>query len=613
MNIKQFSVKNFRSIEEIEVEMKDNLLLIVGRNDVGKSTMIKALEIFFGNQSFVNNDFPFQSLDTISTEITITFELSEVPDKLSMYMAHENLLTLRQSFQKKSPNPTRSIECKSLYTPPPIAELEGYTNLKKIGKELGVEFPNQKPKEQAIIKHLRDEVQSTIEKLSGTHNWIDVTKNWSLFSKYMPEVIYIPAAQDPSNEQKMTSDSSAFGSLFRVGMRKMINLKGDTKEAIALLETKMNEINTDMIKVVEKNLNNQGNVLSLFPSPDPLDVSKAYSFQMNVKDEDGVITPLSQRGNGLQRSVLISIIRAQSELNKQIKQLEKGDSKETTQSHDLPSVNKPYLYLVEEPEAFLHLSGQRELYYALKDLITDRSQAIITTHSTMFMDESDYRQIISLYRQFGKTYAAQIDEIEEVQEHLGELVRISELMTGKVCCMVEGKSDEKAFKAWAHKLGYDLKEQGVHFINMDGCSNAVYYANAKILKDFRVDFFVVLDTDYHTPDRAQEIKRILITAHKVKDTQVFILAKGELENYFPIPRVEETLRLDKGVINEEEYRQDPKEAIVNAFKRSGINKKYKEGKHAVEIARNLTVDDIDEDIIEIINCLVKVSGGEIIE
>ena len=51
MIITQMYIKNFRGYKEQTVEFYDNLNVIIGKNDVGKSTILEALEIFFNNES----------------------------------------------------------------------------------------------------------------------------------------------------------------------------------------------------------------------------------------------------------------------------------------------------------------------------------------------------------------------------------------------------------------------------------------------------------------------------------------------------------------------------------------------------------------------------------
>lgn len=47
MILKELKLKNFRGFTDTVIEFDDNLNFIIGRNDVGKSTILEALDIFF--------------------------------------------------------------------------------------------------------------------------------------------------------------------------------------------------------------------------------------------------------------------------------------------------------------------------------------------------------------------------------------------------------------------------------------------------------------------------------------------------------------------------------------------------------------------------------------
>lgn len=50
---------------------------------------------------------------------------------------------------------------------------------------------------------------------------------------------------------------------------------------------------------------------------------------------------------------------------------------------------------------------------------------------------------------------------------------------------------------------------------MKGCKNVKYYANVKVIKDFRAKLYVILGQDSHSPERSQEIKKTLINEYKI--------------------------------------------------------------------------------------------------
>ena len=80
MKIKTINIKNFRSYkDEVEIEFGD-LTAFVGKNDIGKSTVLEALDIFFNDSKGVikldKDDVNKQALADGDTEtvISVCFE-----------------------------------------------------------------------------------------------------------------------------------------------------------------------------------------------------------------------------------------------------------------------------------------------------------------------------------------------------------------------------------------------------------------------------------------------------------------------------------------------------------------------------------------------------------
>mgnify|MGYP003295737877 CR=1 FL=1 len=48
MKIKSINIRNFRGFAQQYVEFKDNLTVIIGNNTVGKTTILKALQVGLG-------------------------------------------------------------------------------------------------------------------------------------------------------------------------------------------------------------------------------------------------------------------------------------------------------------------------------------------------------------------------------------------------------------------------------------------------------------------------------------------------------------------------------------------------------------------------------------
>lgn len=64
MKIKQLSVTNFRLLEDITINVEDDITLIVGKNNTGKTSLFEVVNLFFDTKNRIAfHDFAFNSHD----------------------------------------------------------------------------------------------------------------------------------------------------------------------------------------------------------------------------------------------------------------------------------------------------------------------------------------------------------------------------------------------------------------------------------------------------------------------------------------------------------------------------------------------------------------------
>jgi len=86
MKISSLKIKNFRSYkEEVKVNF-DDLTVFVGKNDIGKSTILEALDIFFnegkGAIKLDKSDINVQGKEEGDLDIEISICFTELPEKI---------------------------------------------------------------------------------------------------------------------------------------------------------------------------------------------------------------------------------------------------------------------------------------------------------------------------------------------------------------------------------------------------------------------------------------------------------------------------------------------------------------------------------------------------
>lgn len=104
MKIKQIRLENFRGYEnETTIEI-GNLNVFVGKNDVGKSSILEALDIFFNENKGVikidKDDINKERQKNSDTEIKITVVFEELPSTLKLTVRIRLLLLTNTYFNR---------------------------------------------------------------------------------------------------------------------------------------------------------------------------------------------------------------------------------------------------------------------------------------------------------------------------------------------------------------------------------------------------------------------------------------------------------------------------------------------------------------------------------
>ena len=88
MIIRRLEVKNFRSLKDISLECEE-LTTILGRNGSGKSTILKALDVFY-NVGYLATDYDYfgkETKETISIQVTYGELRAEELKEFSSYLS----------------------------------------------------------------------------------------------------------------------------------------------------------------------------------------------------------------------------------------------------------------------------------------------------------------------------------------------------------------------------------------------------------------------------------------------------------------------------------------------------------------------------------------------
>lgn len=385
MKIESIKIKNFRSYEKETEICLDDLTVLVGKNDIGKSTILEALDIFFndgnGAVKIDKNDLNTHAVENGDNETVISVCFSELPESIIIdstvqtTLANEHMLNSDGFLEvvKKYPNGGKaSVYIRAKHpTNTDCADLllKKNAQLKDIIKKNSIECDNQSVNatmRKAIWEHFSNNLN--LQDIEIEVKKEDAKKIWDKLSSYLP--VYSLFQSDRRNSD---NDSEVQDPL-KEAVKQIINdekLQKTLSSVAEIVETKLREVSDRTLKKLQEMDPDVASSLNpTFPTADKLkwaDVFKAVS----ITGDEGI--PINKRGSGVKRLILLNFFRAEAE-----RRMEEGD-------------NTGIIYAIEEPETSQHPNNQRLLIKALKQLAQTRNtQVLLTTHSPIIVKELDF-------------------------------------------------------------------------------------------------------------------------------------------------------------------------------------------------------------------------------
>jgi len=349
-------IHNFRSILDLKIGLSDYTLL-VGANNAGKSNVVDALRLFFGNYAYDRvTDFPRTKGVTIKDQLTwveVAFDgvsQADVGDEFAAAVS-DGALRTRRTFE------VVDGKLKSWYC--------------------------------AVDKDERS--------VKGTKSLKTLPKGLML------NISYIPSMSNPADDLKM-SGTSLLKDLIVDSIRSAFEKSG----AVHQLQKKISRLvagskngcggESDVAKFESKVAQEiKGWGASFELGTKALEVADIIKNMLEVRIGDVQTrgeTDIDRFGSGFQRNLIFSVIKSAAEI----------DLQRTSEANRL--------LIFEEPEAFLHPDQQEELARSLRKLSERGFQVICTSHSPYFVGRKmdDVTGIVRVMKVKGVTTARQIDD-----------------------------------------------------------------------------------------------------------------------------------------------------------------------------------------------------------
>lgn len=375
MKIEKLIIANFRSYKnEITINF-DDLNVFVGRNDIGKSTILEALDIFLNENKGIikidKDDVNKQAKAEGNNNIKIGIVLGDLPEELTIdttnptKLDEEYLLNQDGKLEifKVFPNAgTAKVFINAFHPTNPACaglHLKKQADLKKsLTDEMACE---DKTKNSVVRKciwaYYSDDLQLGNVEIELAK--IDSKNTWEQLKNYLP--LYALFQSDRKN----SDGDSEIQNPLKLAVQEILKdqrLMDSLNEVATEVEAKLNEVAAKTLeKLNEMNPEIADSLTPVIPTANSLKWADVFKSVSITGDED---IPINKRGSGVKRLVLLNFFRAEAERRKD--------------ENNVPDI----IYAIEEPETSQHPSHQRKLIEAFVELSqSENTQVLLTTHS----------------------------------------------------------------------------------------------------------------------------------------------------------------------------------------------------------------------------------------
>lgn len=581
MKLRHIEIVNFRGFATpFEVEV-DDFTAFIGRNDIGKSSILAALTIFLeGDGVKIEQDDGCIHGDPSTVRLTCEFD--ELPDTVILDDQFETNLgdehLLRSNGHLRI---TKIYDCsKTKITPTIFINAESHPVDKDGNSLLPLTLPDLKKQaatngvrletgEATVKAKIRRALVERTEAFIFKEANIPIGKNdsqtlWTQILKHLPMCALFVSdrtctekdkeAQTPMGVAVEAALSEVQADLDRLAEHVEKRVQDVADRTLA----KLNDMNAELASQL---------TASLKDKPKWKDI-----FKYTLNSDEGV--PMDKRGSGVRRLVLLNFFRAEAE------------RKASSEGH------RPIIYAIEEPETSLHPDHQKMLVRALLEISRTGGQVLITTHapglagevpaeSLRFIDDDENGKRV--------VRSAKTEDPLALFTSLAERLGMLPDNHVRVLVCVEGKNDVRFLSHVSHTLHTsnlslpDLSsDPRFVLIPMNG-GNLRDIVNLHLFKNFRKPEFHIYDRDDGGTYAAQEAE---VNARGDGSTAVQT-RKRYMESYIHPAAIARVKQVEVVVGDEDDY-------IPRLISLLGVKKPEAKAILANEVAPAMTIEEINE-------------------
>ena len=492
ISISKVRIKNFRSIENLELSLSTTNVLI-GANNCGKSNFLRAINIALGQNKIVSSEDIYIGKD----EVLDNTKCATIDIMLRPVDATNNILSTFSDFW------IGVFTEEWITTGDPIGDYVGIRTI--------LQYDALRNDYIVVRKQITDWSNSISSASASRRKAFTGDMNTYISAFYMD------AQRDVVDDIK--DRKSYFGrATSRVDL---------PQEKISEIERQLNDVNSQIVENIPA-LNQTATRIATIASTigaangtieiEPL-ARKMTDLHKGMdgifRDGEAARLSVSQHGMGTRSWISFLTLGAYVDWEKQ------------RLIEDDPESESYVMLTMEEPEAHLHPQAQQKLY---SQLCMFSGQKIISTHSPSIVAQVELCNLIHFEKINGKTHAYSFDVSAYSKEEKNRIKRevISshgELLFAKAIVLCEGITEEQALPIYfREKYGIEPTFCGINIIGIGGQN---YKTFLSLIKNFHIQWYIFSDGESSTIQTVNKAVRAVFAVEIEQCDNVIVLDNQE--------------------------------------------------------------------------------------